>query len=101
MKKTARQIPIQWYAIMDFVTAMIAWVLFFYFRKYILKEPTDFVEYGPKLWWSVLYVPASWLVLYSILGAYHSLLQEIMFIRIYQYVYCERYRHSCIVLFNN
>ncbi|MBL7763934.1 MAG: sugar transferase [Chitinophagaceae bacterium] len=76
MKKTARQIPIQWYAIMDFVTAMIAWVLFFYFRKYILKEPTDFVEYGPKLWWSVLYVPASWLVLYSILGAYHSLYKK-------------------------
>lgn len=76
MKKTERQIPIQWYAIMDFFTAMIAWVLFFYFRKYLLKEPASFVEAGPKLWWSVLYVPASWLVLYTLLGAYHSLYKK-------------------------
>lgn len=76
MKKTARQIPIQWYALMDFITAMIAWVTFFYARKYLLKEPADFLEEGPKLWWSVLYVPASWLVLYTLLGAYHSLYKK-------------------------
>jgi polysaccharide biosynthesis protein PslA len=76
MKKADRQIPIQWYALMDFITAMIAWVLFFYIRKYLLKEPADFIEEGPKLWWSVLYAPLAWLVLYALTGSYHSLYKK-------------------------
>ncbi len=76
MKKSARQIPIEWYAMMDFITAMIAWALFFYTRKFWLKEPAEFIEEGPKLWWSMLYVPGAWLVLYALTGAYNSLYKK-------------------------
>jgi polysaccharide biosynthesis protein PslA len=76
MKKTARQIPIEWYALMDFITAMIAWVLFHYVRKFLLEQPVDFSNEGLLTRWSILYIPAAWLVLYTLTGSYRLLYKK-------------------------
>lgn len=35
---SSRNIPITWYAVIDFVTAALAWVCFFFVRKALLHQ---------------------------------------------------------------
>ena len=71
------QISIGWYAVTDYLAASLAWACFFFVRKALLGEPLT--ENGAllvdsKFWLGISLIPAAWLILYALVGTYHSLL---------------------------
>ena len=62
-----------WYAFIDYVMASIAWGLFYFLRKKILDEPFT-IEY--KFWLGIIFIPAGWLIIYGLVGAYHSVYRK-------------------------
>lgn len=77
--KQPKPISVAWYVIVDFIMAIFAWALFFIFRKAILKQPIDYAyefEFNYILWISIIFIPAGWLLLYGLIGSYHSLYKK-------------------------
>lgn len=64
------RIHISWYALGDFIAAMIAWCIFYFARKYIIGEPY-FI--GPKFFIGLLGMPLAWLCLFTLLGSYTNI----------------------------
>lgn len=62
-----------WYALTDYITAAIGWGLFFFLRKNILGESFE-ADY--KLWLGIMLIPFGWLVLYALIGSYHSIYKK-------------------------
>ncbi|MDQ6610553.1 MAG: hypothetical protein M3Y85_12110, partial [Bacteroidota bacterium] len=62
-----------WYAFADYITAAIAWGLFYFVRKIILVERFE-VDF--RFWLGILLIPAGWLVWYALLGSYHSIYKK-------------------------
>lgn len=62
-----------WYALADYSSAALAWGSFYFVRKWLLNEPYT-INY--KFWLGVLFIPAGWLVLYSLIGSYHSIYKK-------------------------
>ena len=74
-----KKIPIALYAVMDYITAALAWGLFFFVRKWILNEPI--IENGQlqtdkKFWLGIFFIPVGWLIIYTLVGSYHSLYKK-------------------------
>ena len=72
----SRKISIAWYAIIDWLMATMAWVVFYFIRKAILDQPVQLDGHlliNQKFWLGVLLIPLAWLLLYSLVGSYHSL----------------------------
>lgn len=74
-----RKISIAWYAVTDFLTASLAWALFFFIRREILDQPV--LENGvlmtdTRFWLGIVFIPLGWLILYTIAGSYHSLYKK-------------------------
>ncbi len=68
------------YILFDFLTAAVAWGLFYRFRKVYL-EPNKFgyeipVEYNEKFWLSLVIIASSWVVLYAASGFYKSVYRK-------------------------
>ncbi|MBP5540403.1 MAG: sugar transferase [Bacteroidales bacterium] len=73
MKHTLR------YILFDFLSAMLAWAAFFLFRKVILEH--DFADAGrffadSNFWLGVIFVPAGWMILYTLQGSYRNVLRK-------------------------
>ncbi len=62
-----------WYAAADYLSAAFAWGLFYFARKSILEEAFT-VDY--KFWLGIIFIPAAWLVLYALIGSYHSVYKK-------------------------
>ena len=66
------------YGLVDFVLSAVAWTLFYYFRKtYEVVDASTWQRFGiafhdNSFWLAVLIIPACWVVLYGITGAYQS-----------------------------
>jgi polysaccharide biosynthesis protein PslA len=78
MKKN-NQIPIAFYAFTDLIMASLAWGCFYFFRKWLLKE--DITAQGSllvnyKFWLGIAFIPVGWLILYTLVGTYHSLYKK-------------------------
>jgi exopolysaccharide biosynthesis polyprenyl glycosylphosphotransferase len=78
MKKN-NQIPIIFYAIIDVVTAVLAWSIFYFIRRWLVSKnistETDAnIEY--RFWLEVSILPIGWLILYSMVGTYRSLYKK-------------------------
>jgi exopolysaccharide biosynthesis polyprenyl glycosylphosphotransferase len=68
------------YMITDFLSASVAWGLFFYYRKYYIESekfgyPPDF-DADHKFWVGILLVPAVWVLLYAFTGAYSDIYRK-------------------------
>lgn len=77
--KTGKQISVTWYAVIDFVTASLAWACFFFIRKWVLKETiTDQGEIivNNKFWLGIIFIPLGWLALYTLVGSYRKLYKK-------------------------
>ena len=73
------QISIAWYVIMDLLMAAIAWALFYFTRKIILKETIadqGQLQVNNQFWLGILFIPASWVILFTLAGSYHSLYKK-------------------------
>ena len=74
-----KQISIVWYAVTDFITAALAWGCFFFIRKWLLEEPvtdTGGLMTDTKFWLGITFIPLGWLILYTLVGSYHSLYKK-------------------------
>jgi polysaccharide biosynthesis protein PslA len=83
-----------WYAVVDFFTASLAWALFYFWRKSVLAETYGVDE---KFWLGILFIPAGWLIIYSLVGAYHSLYKKSRLAEVMQTFICSLL--GCILLF--
>jgi polysaccharide biosynthesis protein PslA len=77
--KPDKKIAVAWYAVIDFFTAMLAWICFFFVRKWLLHETISEagkfqVDY--RFWLGIFIVPAGWLSLYTLVGAYKHLYKK-------------------------
>ncbi len=71
--RNQRHISPAWYCIADYVAAVTAWALFYFIRKRILQEPL-FVDF--KFWLGVFFIPAGWIILFALVGSYHSIYKK-------------------------
>ncbi|MEO7393461.1 MAG: sugar transferase [Chitinophagaceae bacterium] len=74
-----KKISIAWYAIIDFITASMAWGFFFFTRRWLLNQPTIIegqLQTDNKFWLGILFIPLGWLILYTLVGAYRLLYKK-------------------------
>lgn len=83
-----------WYAVFDFITAATAWMIFYFLRKNLLQQPfaTD-----KKFWLGIFLIPAAWLILYALVGSYHSMYKKSRLTELTKTFVCSVI--GCIVLF--
>ncbi|HEX6334273.1 MAG TPA: sugar transferase [Flavisolibacter sp.] len=62
-----------WYALTDYLMAMVSWTLFYFVRKSFLHERYDVDE---KFWLGVFLIPVGWLILYAVIGSYTSIYKK-------------------------
>ncbi len=97
---SGRKISIAWYAVIDFLTASLAWACFFFIRRLLLHQPVT--ENGhlladTKFWTGIIAIPMGWLVLYSLVGSYHSLYKKSRLFEFTSTFICSLI--GCIVIF--
>lgn len=62
-----------WYALADYLTALAAWMLFYFLRKMMLNQP---MTVGDKFWMGIAIIPVGWCVLYGLVGSYNSIYKK-------------------------
>lgn len=62
-----------WYAFSDYLAAMATWVIFYFCRDNLLNRPHH-PDY--KFWAGVLFIPLAWVLLYALIGSYHSIYKK-------------------------
>ena len=71
-----KKLHISWYILSDYITAIIAWIILYFTRRYLLEE-TIATHYGiylnNRFWWGLLLIPFGWLMFYTLVGSYNSL----------------------------
>lgn len=75
MNPGQRQIELFIYRFLDWLTACLAWLLFFVYRKNIENPNADLAQIfsDPKLLQGILVIPIGWLLLYSIFDKYSDI----------------------------
>lgn len=74
-----KKISVVWYAVIDFITASIAWLCFYLVRSY-LQHGTGAYPISYQSWFYILLaVPIGWLVLYTLAGTYNHLYKKSRF----------------------
>lgn len=62
------------YKIADFFSAMVAWALFFFFRKYLETQAIQLdIFFDEKFWYGIVIIPIGWILLYSIFDRYQDI----------------------------
>ena len=78
MKQT-KPIHIAWYIFSDFFMAALAWGIMYFLRKYFLgltvSEDGE-LAIDDNFWLGITLVPLGWLILYTLVGSYHSLYKK-------------------------
>jgi exopolysaccharide biosynthesis polyprenyl glycosylphosphotransferase len=74
--KSGKKIPVGLYVAVDYVTAALAWLCFYFVRTGLLHDKGAFPISHQSWLYIVLLVPAGWLVLYTLAGTYHSLYKK-------------------------
>lgn len=98
--RTGRKIPIFFYAIADFLTASLAWAIFFFVRRAILNQPVTengVLQTDSKFWMGIVFIPLGWMILYTITGNYRSLYKKSRLFEFTITIICSLI--GCIVLF--
>jgi polysaccharide biosynthesis protein PslA len=74
-----KRIHSTWYLLSDFIAAILAWVVLYFSRRFLLHEQV-FDENGlylnDRFWWGISLIPPAWLILYALVGTYHSLYRK-------------------------
>jgi len=75
----AQTIHINWYAVIDIISAMLAWGIFFFLRKWILNEPfllNSELQIDNNFWKGLFLIPLGWSILYALTGTYQHLYKK-------------------------
>lgn len=74
-----KKISVLWYVLADFITASLAWACFFFIRKGLLRIEVvnqGALQVDSKFWLGIFFIPAGWLILYLLVGAYGPLYKK-------------------------
>ncbi len=77
--RSGKQISIAWYVVIDFIMASLAWACFFFVRKWMLRETISEggqLQIDYKFFLGIAFIPAGWLIIYTLVGTYHSLYKK-------------------------
>lgn len=72
-------IPIFWYILTDYITALLSAIIFHFSRRYLLSEPifvSGHLLLTQRFWLGTSTIPIGWLILYNMVGSYGSLYQK-------------------------
>jgi len=68
------------YVLADFLSAFIAWFLFFCYRKYVVNpmvfQNPEIIFTDPKLYVGLAVIPLFWLLLYVLIGTYRKIYRK-------------------------
>jgi polysaccharide biosynthesis protein PslA len=95
-----KYIDAAWYAIIDYISAALAWSVFFFTRKKLLHEPiysNDVIQISSTFWLGVFLIPVGWLILFLLIGSYQSIYKKSRLIEFTNTFICSLI--GCIVLF--
>ena len=71
-----KKIPTDYYIAGDYLAAILAWILLYFVRRYLLEE-TLTVErklyLNGRFWWGITLIPVAWLIFHTLTGTYHTL----------------------------
>ena len=75
-----KRLQVTRYVILDWLSAFIAWMLFYIFRKYT-EDPYIFSHFDRvtndnRFWLGILIIPVFWLVLYLMIGSYRRIYRK-------------------------
>ncbi|PKP50922.1 MAG: sugar transferase [Bacteroidetes bacterium HGW-Bacteroidetes-1] len=75
-----RHLQVAKYIILDWITALLAWSLFYFFRKQS-EDPTFHQHFqvvfdDPNFWFGITLIPVGWLLLYAIVGTYRKIYRK-------------------------
>jgi polysaccharide biosynthesis protein PslA len=74
--RSGKKIAIGWYAVLDFLTAALAWLLFYFIRSKMLDDAGAY-PIAARSWLLIfVIVPTGWLILYTLAGTYHALYKK-------------------------
>jgi len=75
-----RRLQVTKYVVLDWLAALIAWSLFYFFRKQWevpdLLSHIDLIFDDRQFWLGIVVVPLMWLVLYVMIGAYRRIYRK-------------------------
>jgi polysaccharide biosynthesis protein PslA len=74
-----KKISVTWYVVIDYLTAALAWLCFYFLRSDMLHDAGAYPISYQSWFYILLAVPAGWLVLYTLAGTYHSLYKKSRF----------------------
>lgn len=79
MLHPGKKIHITWYVLSDFISAILSWMILYFTRRALLKEPIYIdgsLFLNSRFWLGLLLIPAGWIVFYALTGTYHSLYKK-------------------------
>ncbi len=77
--KQSKPIHIAWYILSDFIMASLAWGIMYFLRKYFLGltvSEDGKLAIDVNFWLGITLVPLGWVILYTLVGSYHSLYKK-------------------------
>ncbi len=74
--QSGKQISLGWYVVVDYLTAVTAWLLFYFWRSWMLNDTGAYPISYTSWTYILLIVPAAWLMLYTIAGTYNYLYKK-------------------------
>jgi exopolysaccharide biosynthesis polyprenyl glycosylphosphotransferase len=97
---SGKKISIAWYAVVDFISAALAWACFFFFRRWYLHQPVTVngqLLFDNNFWLGITLIPVGWLILYTVVGTYKKLYKKSRLFEFTSTFVCSII--GCIVLF--
>jgi exopolysaccharide biosynthesis polyprenyl glycosylphosphotransferase len=79
MMHAGRKIHITWYVLSDYISAIMSWMILYFTRRLLLREPIFIDEklfLNDRFWLGLLLIPAGWIIFYALTGTYHSLYKK-------------------------
>ena len=73
---STKRIHSSWYVFSDYLAAILAWMVLYFTRRYLLEEALTVerrIYLNDRFWWGISLIPLFWLVFYAIIGSYRSL----------------------------
>ena len=80
--------------------ASLTWAIFYFVRKWLLKENISsggYLQINDKFWLGIIFIPAGWLILYTLAGTYRSLYKKSRFFEFTTTFICSLI--GCVILF--
>ena len=76
---SSKKIHIIWYLVSDYLAAILAWIILYFTRRYLLEEfieTSKGIYLNNRFWTGLVLIPFGWLMFYTLVGSYHSLYRK-------------------------